>query len=776
MRLYLLVTLVQARIARGKTCALENGYLNVIEGEKNQFIPTCSSGFALSESVSKVKCKKGELVPAIVCNSLTTSNPSTTDETDGSSTAIPTTNSLITDQSGCAFENGYLEHINGVKYKPKCQVGYELITSIIFLKCKNGKMDVTPVCELIQTSLTTSITVTDGTSTAKTTPVSITENTTSEKTSTSTTTAPVTLITPYPPPKPTDSSGCPVENGYLSVISGSKYTPICYSGFKMVPNVKTVKCKKGSLSQAINCVSIETSSTTTSTVPIVTTSETLTTISSTIESTETPKTSGTLGTSTATTTEFTTPVNTSGCTLENGYLVQIGNSNNYQPFCLPGFELSDTVESVKCNKKKKLNVKNLNCIQVVTTSVTSTSMSSTSTTSSITSRTVIRTTTSTTIKISTTISTVSTTQSSMTEETSTSTSTLTTKSATVTTTTTPTTSTSPTTTSTSTSTSSITVVTDQSGCKFDNGYLEHVTGTKYKPRCQTGYELKFPIKTIKCKNGVMNASPECISIGTTTTTSTSTTTSTTTSTITSSTTTSTTTTSTITTSTTTTSTTNTSPLTTGTTTSTTVFETTPYKSTTTEFDTTTIEFTTTIFETTTEADTTELSTTTYQRTTTRPRTSTSIEFTTTTLTTSGSTTTTELPTSTFMETRTTPPPDHTDPQRDCTNPYSISFDKVDAWEDGFVGLITIPKQALRLDNFGSEYTIIFDMKDENHEIDFETWNVKFYMNYYGTRGWVYHSQPGDEFDNSSFAFVMQNIPSGFSRKLVTSVVVKTRTI
>ena len=144
------------------------------------------------------------------------------------------------------------------------------------------------------------------------------------------------------------------------------------------------------------------------------------------------------------------------------------------------------------------------------------------------------------------------------------------------------------------------------------------------------------------------------------------------------------------------------------------------------------------------------------------------------MTTTGSTTTTELPTSTFIETRTTPPPDHTDPQRDCTNPYSISFDKVDAWEDGFVGLITIPKQALRLDNFGSEYTIIFDMKDENHEIDFETWNVKFYMNYYGTRGWVYHSQPGDEFDNSSFAFVMQNVPSGFSRKLVISVIVKTR--
>ena len=730
MRLYLLVTLVEARIARGKTCDLENGYLNVMEGEKNQFIPTCNSGFTLSESVFKVKCKKGELVPGVVCNSLTTSSPSST-EIGLLSTQSQTTNSLITDQSGCSFENGFLEHINGVKYKPKCQVGYELTTPIIFLKCKKGQMDVTPVCDPIQTATTTSIiststTLTDSTTSAQTTRILTTGSTTIETTGTSTTNTPVTLITPYPPPKPTDSSGCTVENGYLSLISGSKYTPICYSGFEMVPNVKTVKCKKGSLSQAINCKRVEISSTSTSTVPITTTFITTTsirTLSSTIESTETPLT---LSTSIAPTTEYTTPVNTSGCTLENGYLIQIDNSNNYQPFCISGFELSDTVDSVKCNKKKKLNIKNLSCVRIVTTPVTSvsTSISSTNTTTSPTSTTVAKTTTPS----STTVSSISTTQSS----------TVTTMSSTIRATTTSTTSI-----FVAETTTSVYLVTDQSGCKFNNGYLEHITGTKYKPRCQTGFQMKFAIKNIKCKNGIMNAEPECISIGTTTTSTPSTyTVSTLTTTYTTPT-----------------STTTTSRLTTGTTTSSTVFETTPFRSTTTEF-------TTTIFETSTELETTQLSTTTYQFTTTRPRTSTSIEFTTTTLTTTGSTTSTELPTSTFMETRTTPPPDHTDPQRDCTNSYVISFEVVDAWDDGFVGLITIPKQALKLDQFGSEYTLIFDMKDENHKIDFETWNVKLYMDYYGTRGWVYHSQPGDEFDENSFAFIVQNIPSGFSRKLL----------
>lgn len=61
------------------------------------------------------------------------------------------------------------------------------------------------------------------------------------------------------------------------------------------------------------------------------------------------------------------------------------------------------------------------------------------------------------------------------------------------------------------------LITDESGCFFDNGYLEHIGGSKYKPMCQNGFDLRIEIKTLKCKNGKMSANPECVASVTTTT-------------------------------------------------------------------------------------------------------------------------------------------------------------------------------------------------------------------------------------------------------------------
>ena len=134
------------------------------------------------------------------------------------------------------------------------------------------------------------------------------------------------------------------------------------------------------------------------------------------------------------------------------------------------------------------------------------------------------------------------------------------------------------------------------------------------------------------------------------------------------------------------------------------------------------------------------------------------------ITTSASTTSTSWSTETtsFRETTTKKP--LTEPVRDCKDPYSLSFETIDAWSDGLIGRIIIPNNALRLDNFGEEYTIIFDMVDDNHDILLEVWNVDFFMPYYGGRGWVYHSGKGDKFVTNSFAFLLKNVPNGFSRK------------
>ena len=70
---------------------------------------------------------------------------------------------------------------------------------------------------------------------------------------------------------------------------------------------------------------------------------------------------------------------------------------------------------------------------------------------------------------------------------------------------------------TSQSTSTGGLITDDSGCFFENGYLELISGSKYKPKCQNGFELRVEIKTLKCKNGKMNVTPECIASDITTT-------------------------------------------------------------------------------------------------------------------------------------------------------------------------------------------------------------------------------------------------------------------
>ena len=130
-------------------------------------------------------------------------------------------------------------------------------------------------------------------------------------------------------------SSCLLENGILvkKEDSKSKYRPVCNNGFELFPEVDTVKCKNGKLSEELFCTSsgeVTTDASTTSSLEVGTTSLSGTSTSEAITSSS----------SIETTTEEVRPTDNTGCILANGYLAQIKASNKYTPTCYNGFTLN----------------------------------------------------------------------------------------------------------------------------------------------------------------------------------------------------------------------------------------------------------------------------------------------------------------------------------------------------------------------------------------------------------------------------------------------------